>query len=107
MLGIIGICAQSTSPFTRSDLDFKAGNVDSNKVATAVEVDELDCLNPQSVFSDLVTDEGVKFIWGSDLERDNTILLRFNAGKEAFDAASYLNGIMIASIFTSVISNII
>jgi hypothetical protein len=34
--GLFDVCAQSTSPLTRSDLDFKTGNVDSS--GNAVEV---------------------------------------------------------------------
>ena len=98
--GLFGVCAQSTSPFTRNNLDFTTGNVDANGNAVEVIVDAKDCLDPQDVFSDLVSDGGVQFLWGSDLERDNEILLRFNAGNQAFEAlaASYLQGIMAASI---------
>jgi hypothetical protein len=73
-----GKCSQSTSPFTRDNLAFSAGNVDSAGVATEVTVAEGDCLNPKTVLSD----KGATFIWGPDLEKDNTILIRHNAGKE-------------------------
>ena len=73
-----GKCSQSTSPMTSEDLPFYAGNVDAKGVATEVIVEESDCLNPRTVLSD----KGATFIWGKDLERDNTILLRYNAGNE-------------------------
>lgn len=102
-----GSCSQSTSPFTKDDLDFNTGNVDENMVATEVVVDEKDCLDPEEVLYDLNYYDGVEFIWGSDLERDNTVLLRFNAGSEAFVptalAASYLSSMIFVSLSASVV----
>ena len=73
-----GKCSQSTSPFTSESLSFSAGNVDANGVATEVTVTEDDCLDPQ----DKLSNKGATFIWGPDLERDNGILLRHNAGNK-------------------------
>ena len=87
-------------------MDFNAGNVDADGNAEEVEVAHEDCLDPESVFSDLVSDEGVQFLWGADLERDNTILLRYNAGSSEFDSARYFGGVMVATLFAQAIMSI-
>ena len=98
-----GVCSQSTSPITMENLNFYAGNVDSSGTATEVKVAEGDCLNPKTVLSD----KGATFIWGSDLERDNTILIRHNAGNKntVYVAAEHAQSLKtVSAIFLSSIA---
>lgn len=80
------ICMQSTSPLTGNNLAYFSGNVDASGKETEVKVSYSDCLDPQAVLKD----KPAAFIWGADLEKDNTILLRYNAGNQHTKGAKTL-----------------